>query len=120
MLLYRSFSEDYHYRHRQNGDAISAPVIIVMNSTGNVLRRWGRSIFFLPHGLSVDNKGLCWMTDVAKHQVFKIIFTGKVKPLALGESFEPGVGHYHFCQPTDIAVDTKRNIFYVADGLVYK
>lgn len=115
MLLCRSFSEDYHFRLRKEGP-ISAPVLIVMDSTGNVLRRWGKNIFYLPHGLSVDSNGLCWMTDVARQQLFKIHFTGKVKPLALGKLFEPGIGHYQFCQPADIAVDTKRNVFYVADG----
>jgi len=30
--------------------------------------------FYLPHGLTVDRHGNFWMTDVAMHQVSKLIF----------------------------------------------
>lgn len=36
--------------------------------------------------------------------------------LALGEAFTPGSDNYHFCQPTDVAVDTETGNIFVSDG----
>lgn len=48
---------------------------MLLDKTGTVLLEWGRSMFFLPHGLTIDSLGNYWITDVAMHQVFK--FEGK-------------------------------------------
>jgi hypothetical protein len=45
--------------------------ILLLDKTGEVLREWGRNMFFLPHGLTIDSLGNYWITDVAMHQVFK-------------------------------------------------
>ena len=36
--------------------------------------------------------------------------------LALGEAFTPGSDSNHFCQPTDVAVDTETGNIFVSDG----
>lgn len=36
--------------------------------------------------------------------------------LALGEAFTPGSDNNHFCQPTDVAVDTETGNIFVSDG----
>lgn len=36
--------------------------------------------------------------------------------LSLGEAFKPGSDHYHFCQPTDVAVDYETGKIFVSDG----
>lgn len=72
--------------------------------------------FYLPHGLTVDNEGNIWITDVAMHQVFKFRPNSLSKPvLTLGVAFQPGTDHRHFCKPSDVAVATDGS-FFVADG----
>ncbi|XP_011496884.1 PREDICTED: peptidyl-alpha-hydroxyglycine alpha-amidating lyase 1 [Ceratosolen solmsi marchali] len=45
--------------------------IILLDKNGKVLREWGRNMFYLPHGMTIDSLGNYWITDVAMHQVFK-------------------------------------------------
>lgn len=42
-----------------------------MDKSGKKVFEWGKSIFYLPHGLTIDSNGNYWITDVAMHQVFK-------------------------------------------------
>jgi len=68
----------------------------------------------MPHGLTVDSEGNYWLTDVGRHQVFKL--DSNFKPLlVLGEKMVPGNDDKHFCKPTDVAVAKSGEIF-VADG----
>lgn len=73
----------------------------------------GSGVFYLPHGLTVDDRGTPWVTDVARHQVFKML-PDTIK--TLGTTFVPGNDDFHFCKPTDIAVDNALGHFYVSDG----
>lgn len=80
-----------------------------------VIRAWGRDLFYMPHGLSLDLDGTSlWLTDVALHQVFKYSIDGTRELLELGTAFVPGNDESHFCKPTSVA-DTGEFIF-VADG----
>ena len=73
--------------------------------------------FYLPHGLTVDNEGNIWITDVAMHQVFKFHPSNLSKPiLTLGVPFQPGHDHTHFCKPSAVAVAADGSSFFVADG----
>lgn len=58
-----------------NRGPIRQSTIMLLDKTGSVLLEWGRNMFFLPHGLTIDSLGNYWITDVAMHQVFK--FDGK-------------------------------------------
>ncbi|XP_058797176.1 peptidyl-alpha-hydroxyglycine alpha-amidating lyase 1 isoform X2 [Phymastichus coffea] len=58
-----------------NRGPIRQNTIMLLDKTGKVLLEWGKNMFFLPHGLTIDNLGNYWLTDVAMHQVFK--FDGK-------------------------------------------
>lgn len=93
------------------------PTLLKFSSTtGAPDVAWGTSLFYMPHGLTVDHEGSFWVTDVAMHQVFKFSAFGDSKPsLVLGKAFKPGSGYNSFCQPTSVAVETSGN-FYVADG----
>ncbi len=72
----------------------------------------------MPHGLTVDDGGNVWLTDVALHQVFKFP-PGETRPsMVLGEAFTSGEDTQHFCKPTDVAVESKTGNFFVADGYV--
>lgn len=60
--------------------------------TGRVLGKWGADIFYMPHGLTVDRHDNLWVTDVALHQAFKVVFLfiqlsfylGRIKPTNYG------------------------------------
>uniref|UniRef100_A0A336K1Y5 peptidylamidoglycolate lyase n=1 Tax=Culicoides sonorensis TaxID=179676 RepID=A0A336K1Y5_CULSO len=84
--------------------------------TGEILSSWGKNLFFLPHGLTVDIENNAYITDVATHQVFKFALNESLdKPiLTLGDAFKPGIKN-RFCKPTSVAVLPNGN-FFVADG----
>lgn len=83
---------------------------------GNVLSSWGKGMFYMPHGLTIDGEGNTYVTDVGLHQVMRFP-AGKTKPdLVLGVAFESGNDKTHFCKPTDVAVSERTGDFFVADG----
>jgi peptidylamidoglycolate lyase len=85
--------------------------------TGSEIRKWGENMFYVPHGLSIDNEGNYWITDVALHQVFKFgPGRGRQPLLVMGTKFEPGSARDHFCKPTSVAVHSKTKEIFVADG----
>lgn len=97
---------------------ITTDIIYTLNrSTGAILKQWGKNLFYLPHGLTVDRLNNAFVTDVAMHQVFKfnLNISSEQPSLTLGEAFVPGSKIGQFCKPTAVAVlpDGK---FFVADG----
>ncbi|GMT30443.1 hypothetical protein PFISCL1PPCAC_21740 [Pristionchus fissidentatus] len=96
------------------GPIVNSTIAVINATTGQVLEEHGENLFYLPHGLSIDEEGNIWVTDVGSHQVHKL--GPDFKPLlTLGEKLVPGEDTAHFCQPTDVAV-AKNGIFFVADG----
>ncbi|TDU71002.1 peptidylamidoglycolate lyase [Prosthecobacter fusiformis] len=96
-------------------EPISQPTISVIDgSSGKLLQSWGAGRFIMPHGLTVDQEGHVWLTDVGLHQVFKCTAEGQVL-LTLGQAGVPGNDQTHFNLPTDVAVLSDRS-FYVSDG----
>jgi len=83
-----------------------------------IVNQFGNDTFYMPHGLSIDNDGNLWLTDVGMHQVFKYDTTQPKRQLVLtiGELFVPGSDQTHFCKPTDVAVSSDGKFVYVADG----
>lgn len=102
----------------KNQGPIKEDTIYKINpKTKNVLHQWGRNLFYMPHGLTVDKKGFLWLTDVALHQVFKFPIEGSSQALlTLGTRFIPGNGKKQFCKPTSVAIDRRNDDIYVADG----
>lgn len=95
--------------------AISANTIMEIDTrTGEVLRQWGAGIFIMPHGLNVDKDNFIWLTDVARHQVYKYDRDGNLL-MTIGENKVPGDDSLHFNKPTDVAV-AEDGSFYVSDG----
>ena len=87
----------------------------INRNTGKVVKSWGANMFYMPHGLTIDNNGNIWVTDVGRHQVLKFAPNSTVPILEVGERMEPGNDKTHFCQPADVAV-LKNGDFFVADG----
>ncbi|XP_062368694.1 peptidyl-glycine alpha-amidating monooxygenase isoform X6 [Cinclus cinclus] len=111
-----SFDSKFVYQQRGLGPIEQNTIIVLNPSNAKLLHATGKSLFYLPHGLSVDKNGNYWVTDVALHQVFKLGANDKVPLLVLGVALQPGSDKNHFCQPTDVAVDPITGSIYVSDG----
>ncbi|XP_055379907.1 peptidyl-alpha-hydroxyglycine alpha-amidating lyase 1 [Condylostylus longicornis] len=107
-----------NYFMQQSLGAISGNTVVAFHKkTGKVLYEWGKNLFYMPHGLTIDSEDNVWVTDVALHQVMKFGPKGSNnKPqLILGTSMKPGHGRNQFCKPTSVAVLPDGD-FFVADG----
>ncbi|KAM6473185.1 peptidyl-glycine alpha-amidating monooxygenase isoform 5-T8 [Liasis olivaceus] len=112
-----SFNSSYVYQQKGLGPIKESTILVLEASSSAILHSTGKNMFYLPHGLSIDNNGNYWVTDVALHQVFKLASNGAESPLlTLGRALQPGSDKYHFCQPTDVAVDPASGNIYVSDG----
>jgi DNA-binding beta-propeller fold protein YncE len=101
------------------------PPIIEFDSSGKVLKAWGRGLIAAPHGLFLDHEGFLWVTDAPYggatpeqkkrgQQVFKFSREGKLM-MTLGKSGVAGDGPDTFNQPSHLVVAPTGEIF-VADG----
>uniref|UniRef100_A0A8B9SUJ4 Peptidylglycine alpha-amidating monooxygenase n=1 Tax=Anas platyrhynchos TaxID=8839 RepID=A0A8B9SUJ4_ANAPL len=111
-----SFDSKFVYQQRGLGPIEQNTILVLNPSTAKLLHSTGKSLFYLPHGLSIDKNGNYWVTDVALHQVFKLGADAKEPLLTLGVALQPGSDKNHFCQPTDVAVDPISGSVYVSDG----
>jgi len=91
-------------------------IAVIDPATGRLVASWGKGLFIMPHGLSLDREGNVWVTDVGAHQVRQFSANGKLL-LTLGEFGKPGNDREHFNQPTDIAFGPDGTA-YVSDGYV--
>ncbi len=114
VLVFRRAGKDW------NGGPI-APDIIAEDTvlrfdaeTGELLGSFGGGEFAMPHGLTVDDSGHVWLTDVALHQVFELDVSGTILR-SFGERGVAGFDEAHFNMPTDVAV-AGDGTFYVSDG----
>lgn len=56
----------------EDGPIPEDTVLTLDPDNGDVLTGWGRDLFYMPHSITIDNRGNTWLTDVALHQVFKV------------------------------------------------
>ncbi|KAM7341956.1 peptidyl-alpha-hydroxyglycine-alpha-amidating lyase 1 [Cochliomyia hominivorax] len=112
-----TFSRNNVFTKRNKGAIRDSTVLALDRQTGKLVYDWGRNLFYMPHGLTIDHEDNVWITDVALHQVFKFGPRGSNdKPLmTLGVAFTPGAGETKFCKPTSVAV-LENGDFFVADG----
>lgn len=112
----RSFNEETNVYNHQHEPISVNTVVAVDHLTGEIMFSWGKSQFFMPHGISVDPQGNIWLTDVALHQAFRYKKNNFDQPdLVLGEAFIPGSDDKHFCKPTDVAI-ASTGVIYISDG----
>ncbi|CAL9682594.1 unnamed protein product [Knipowitschia caucasica] len=112
----KSFDLEDRYQQKILGPIQQSTILVLDTVKGDILKASGRSMFYLPHGMTTDGDDY-WVTDVALHQVFKVSGDGKDQILlSLGEAFVPGSDHDHFCKPTDVAVDTQNGNIFISDG----
>lgn len=95
-------------------EPISEDTIAVADADGRLIKSWGKNLFIMPHGLSLDRSGNVWVTDVGAHQVRQFSPTGQLL-LTLGEFGKSGDDRAHFNRPTDVAFGPDGTV-YVSDG----
>uniref|UniRef100_A0AC35TIH0 Peptidylglycine monooxygenase n=1 Tax=Rhabditophanes sp. KR3021 TaxID=114890 RepID=A0AC35TIH0_9BILA len=100
---------------------IQEPTILIVDTRGNemkLLQELGQDLFYMPHGIFVDDSNYIYVTDVGSHQVHKLkIVDGKLKVIfSIGEKFVPGNDREHFCKPTAVAVSKADGSIYISDG----
>lgn len=95
-------------------ESIGEDTIAVAYADGRLIKSWGKDLFIMPHGLSLDASGNVWVTDVGAHQVRKFSPAGRLL-LTLGEFRKPGNDRTHFNRPTDVAFGPDGTV-YVSDG----
>lgn len=113
--VWNGLSFDQYHVFQQKNRPIKANCIVVYNSAGQVIRQFGKDMFFMPHGISVDNKLNVWVTDVGLHQVMRFPPNSDQADLVLGQRFQPGKGDNLFCKPTDVEV-LSTGEFFISDG----
>lgn len=115
-FCFQRYFDGYRFR-TEIYDSIEEDVIVHIDTrTGRVTSRWGARTFYMPLGLTIDQQGNFWLTDVAMHQVLMFLPSNLTHPkLMVGERFRWGSSTKQFCQPADVAV-MKNGDFFVADG----
>lgn len=96
------------------GANVSVDPVFQFDTSGRLLKSWGRGMFVSPHKLTMDEDGNLWMADNGGHQVFKLSQDGKVL-MTLGKKGVAGSGTDEFDAPTEVVVAPSGDIF-VADG----
>ena len=104
-------SEDRVYMFHRGSDA---PPLICFDVAGKVLFSWDHIDFGRPHMVTCDADDNVWLVDDGAHVIYKLSPDGEVLS-TLGVKGEVGSDGEHFDKPTDIAFNT-RGEMYVSDG----
>jgi len=91
-------------------------IVTLDADSGKPVASFGKNMFLMPHGLTVDAEGNVYVTDVGLHQVMRFPKNSTKPNLVLGTHMEPGHDQEHFCMPTSVAVSELTGDFFVADG----
>uniref|UniRef100_A0A0K0FFE0 Peptidylglycine monooxygenase n=1 Tax=Strongyloides venezuelensis TaxID=75913 RepID=A0A0K0FFE0_STRVS len=93
-------------------------VFSTLTNDFKVLRALGKNMFYMPHGIFIDESNYFYVTDVGSHQVHKMkIENNELKIIfSIGEKFVPGKDIEHLCKPSAVAVSKKDGSIYIADG----
>jgi len=97
-----------------NGASASIDPVFQFDTSGKLLKSWGKGMFTSPHKLTIDKDYNLWMADNGQHQVMKLDKDGKVL-MTLGKKGVVGTGNDEFDAPTEVAIGPNGDIF-VADG----
>lgn len=111
-----TFNNRNVYMPKSKGPITDNAIIAFHRTSGNVVYEWGKNLFYMPHGLTIDSESNVWVTDVGLHQVMKFNNKNRTHPeLVLGTAFQPGNSLTKYCKPTAVAV-LPNGDFFVSDG----
>jgi DNA-binding beta-propeller fold protein YncE len=96
-------------------EPIAENTVFKFSPEGKLLTQWGARVFVMPHGISIDEAGKVWITDVAREQVLRFSPEGALE-LTLGEQGVTKQDATHFGRPADVAFLPGRVL--IADGYV--
>jgi len=88
--------------------------VLVFDTEGRLLNRWGRDLFDIPHGLWISPDDKLYLTDTGLHQVLCCSTDGEVLR-TWGTARQPGAPGQPFNKPT-YAVVAPDGDMYVSDG----
>lgn len=88
--------------------------VLVFDTDGRLLSRWGNDIFKKPHGIWIDPHDNLYLTDTELHQVLRCTTDGKVLR-TWGVAGQVGAPGQPFNQPT-YAIVAPDGEMYVSDG----
>jgi DNA-binding beta-propeller fold protein YncE len=97
-----------------NGANAGIDPIFQFDTSGKLLKSFGKGMFTSPHKLIIDKDGNLWMADNGQHQVMKLDPNGKIL-MTIGKKDSAGPGTDQFDAPTEVAIAPNGDIF-VADG----
>lgn len=113
----RTFNETNHYQFEHIGPIDVDTILKLDAANGKVLNSWGASLFYFPHGMTIDHDGFIWVTDVALHQVFKFKPKSRFPLITIGRRFQPDSiprrvqpGSIPLCKPTAVSVATSGEV----------
>ena len=70
--IIRSFNIDTNNLNEPR-TAIDEDAIVTLDpDSGKVMSSWGKGMFYMPHGLTIDGDGNTYVTDVGLHQVMRV------------------------------------------------
>jgi DNA-binding beta-propeller fold protein YncE len=87
--------------------------VTVVDTSGKVLRSWGRGMFAIPHSIRIDPQGNVWTVDSSSSQVHKFTSLGE-KLMTIEVGGQPKNGS-NFNGATDIAFGPNGHL-YISDG----
>src|SRR5258706_5283989 len=97
-----------------NGANAGIDPIFQFDTSGKLLKSFGKGMFTSPHKLTIDKDGNLWMAENGQHQVMKLDQNGKIL-LTLGKKGAVGAGNDEFDAPTEVAIGPDGETF-VAEG----
>lgn len=124
--IIRTFNETNHYQFEHIGPIDVDTILKLDAANGKVLNSWGASLFYFPHGMTIDHDGFIWITDVALHQVFKFKPKSRFPLITIGRRFQPDSiprrvqpGSIPLCKPTAVSVASSGEVCIIECGSVH-
>jgi len=58
--VFRAFNETNHYQREEEGPIEEDTIVVLDSKTGQLLASWGGSLFYMPHGITIDHNNSIW------------------------------------------------------------
>ena len=72
LLYFRTFNFKTNNLNEPKTRIEEDTILTLDPDSGKVLSSWGKGMFYMPHGLTIDADGNTYVTDVGLHQVMRV------------------------------------------------